>query len=85
MIGREARHRPWIFDPKKANIENAGIKKQILRFIELYEDYENRRSPQEVREHVFWMLRDFKTKQDTKSVLKLKRIDHIEDYVCSLK
>jgi len=85
MIGREARHRPWIFDPKKANIDNAGIKKQILRFIELYEDYENRRSPQEVREHVFWMLRDFKTKQDTKSVLKLKRIDHIEDYVCSLK
>lgn len=85
MVGREARNCPWIFDPKKANIDNEGIRKQILRFVELYETYENRRSSQEVREHVFWMLRDFITKQNTKSVLKFKSIERVKDYIHSLK
>jgi tRNA-dihydrouridine synthase B len=85
MVGREARHRPWIFDPKRANIDNSGIKKQILRFVELYETFETRHSAQEVREHVFWMLRDFETDQDTKSVLKFKAISRIKDYVDSLE
>jgi tRNA-dihydrouridine synthase B len=85
MIGRAARHCPWIFDPKKADIDNEEIREQILRFVQLYETYEKRRSAQEVREHVFWMLRDFKTKQDTKRVLKFKSIDQIKDYILSLK
>ncbi|MEM3640533.1 MAG: tRNA-dihydrouridine synthase family protein [Candidatus Bathyarchaeia archaeon] len=85
MIGRAARHCPWIFDPKKANIDNEGMREQILRFIELYENYENRRSAQEVREHAFWMLRDFKTKQNTKKVLTFKSVDKIKNYVLSLK
>jgi tRNA-dihydrouridine synthase B len=85
MIGRAARHCPWIFNPKKAKIDNERVRDQILRFVELYETYENRRSAQEVREHVFWMLRGFKTKQDTKSVLKFKSIDQIKDYTLSLK
>lgn len=60
-------------------------RKPILRFIELHDAYENRRSAQEVREHVFWMLRNFETKQNTKSILKLRRIDQVRDHVCSLK
>jgi len=85
MIGRGARDRPWIFDPEKQQINNAGIKNQILRFIELYNDYENRESSQEVREHVFWMLKDYTTQQNTRRVLKLRYIDDIEHFVSSLK
>jgi nifR3 family TIM-barrel protein len=85
MIGRGARDCPWIFDPEKSSIYNCEIKKQILRFIELYSEFEKRGSSQEVREHVFWMLRDFVTKQNTRAVLKLRFIEDIEDFVCSLK
>jgi len=81
MIGRGARDRPWIFDPKKTQIDNAEIKKQILRFIELYNKYENRSSSQEVREHVFWMLKDYTTKQNTRAVLNLRYIKEIETFI----
>lgn len=85
MVGRGARDRPWIFDPAKTQIDNEGIKKQILRFIELYNEFENRGSSQEVREHVFWMLKDFVTKQNTRQVLKLRYIEDVEGFVRSLK
>ncbi|MDR0493486.1 MAG: tRNA-dihydrouridine synthase family protein [Nitrososphaerota archaeon] len=85
MIGRGARDRPWIFNPEKQQISNTDIKNQILRFIELYNEYEKRGSSQEVREHAFWMLKDYVTKQDTRAVLKLRYIDDIEHFVKSLK
>ena len=84
MVGRGARDRPWIFDPLKMQIDNRGIKKQILRFIELYRKYENRGSAQEVREHVFWMLKDFKTTQNTRAVMNLKSIGAVEEFIRSL-
>ena len=80
MVGRSARDRPWIFDPLKMQIDNRGIKKQILRFIELYRKYENRGSAQEVREHVFWMLKDFKTTQTTRAVMNLKSIGAVDEF-----
>jgi tRNA-dihydrouridine synthase B len=76
MIGREAQHCPWVFREKTVD-----IKQQILRFIELYEQYENRRSPVEVADHVFWMLRDFKTSEDTKKVHLIQTIPRIKRYV----
>ncbi len=85
MIGRGARDAPWIFNPEKTRIDNAGIKQQILRFIELYKQYELRDSSQEVREHVFWMLKDYVTKQNTRAVLNLRYIEDIEDFVHSLR
>jgi tRNA-dihydrouridine synthase B len=85
MVGRGARDRPWIFDPQKTQIDNAGIKQQILRFIELYRKYENRGSAQEVREHVFWMLKDYSTEQNTRAVMNLKSIGAIESFICSLQ
>jgi tRNA-dihydrouridine synthase len=84
MIGRGARDRPWIFDPKKTQIDNDGIKEQILRFIELYNKYENRGSSQEVREHVFWMLKDYTTKQNTRKVLNLRYIQDIQKFIHQL-
>ncbi|MDR2708331.1 MAG: tRNA-dihydrouridine synthase family protein [Nitrososphaerota archaeon] len=84
MIGRGARDRPWIFNPEKTQIDNADIKKQILRFIELYTKYEKRGSSQEVREHVFWMLKDYTTKQNTRKVLNLRYIKDIEKFVYQL-
>jgi len=84
MVGRGARDRPWIFDPEKTKIDNAGIKAQILRFIELYRKYERRGSAQEVREHVFWMLKDFSTKQNTRAVLNLKSIGAVDNFIHSL-
>ncbi|MGD6852891.1 MAG: tRNA dihydrouridine synthase [Candidatus Bathyarchaeia archaeon] len=85
MVGRGARDRPWIFDVTKAQMGNEGIRRQILRFIELYREFENRGSAQEVREHVFWMLKDFKTQQNTRSVMNCKSIKAVEDFVESLK
>ncbi len=84
MVGRGARDRPWIFDPAKTKIDNEGIREQILRFIELYRKYENRGSSQEVREHVFWMLKDFKTTQNTRSVMNLKSIGAVENFIREL-
>ncbi|MCL2172288.1 MAG: tRNA-dihydrouridine synthase family protein [Candidatus Bathyarchaeota archaeon] len=84
MIGRGARDRPWIFNPKKAQIDNSEIKEQILRFIELYNTYEHRGSSQEVREHVFWMLKDYTTKQNTRKVLNLRYIQDIKEFVYQL-
>ncbi len=85
MVGRGARDRPWIFDAEKTKIDNDGIKAQILRFIELYRKYERRGLSQEVREHVFWMLKDFATKQNTRAVLNLKTIGSVENFVRSLQ
>jgi tRNA-dihydrouridine synthase B len=76
MIGREAQHCPWVFHEKPVD-----IKQQILRFIELYEKYEVRQSPVEVADHVFWMLRDFKTTEDTKKVHVITTIPRIKRYV----
>ena len=80
MIGREAQHCPWIFNQKTVD-----IKQQILRFIELYEQYENRQSAVEVADHVFWMLRDFKTSEDTKKVHFIGTIPRIKRYVNRLQ
>jgi nifR3 family TIM-barrel protein len=85
MIGRGARNCPWVFDPDKMQISNDEIKTQILRFIELYNRYENRGSSQEVREHVFWMLKDYITKQNTRRVLNLRYIEDIKEFVCRLQ
>jgi nifR3 family TIM-barrel protein len=85
MIGRGARDAPWVFDPEKRQISNQGIRQQILRFIELYNKYENRGSSQEVREHVFWMLKDYVTKQNTRTVLNMRYIEDIEKFVRTLK
>jgi tRNA-dihydrouridine synthase B len=76
MIGRAAQHCPWVFNENKV-----GIKQQIMRFIELYETYEQRRSAVEVADHVFWMLRDFKTTEDTKKVHLITTIPRIKRYV----
>jgi tRNA-dihydrouridine synthase B len=76
MIGREAQHCPWVFHEKPVD-----IKQQILRFIELYEQYEYRQSPVEVADHVFWMLRDFTTTEDTKNVHLITTIPRIKRYV----
>ena len=85
MVGRGARDRPWIFDASKAGVGNEGIRRQILRFIELYREFEMRGSSQEVREHVFWMLKDFKTKQNTRAVMNCRSIGAVEEFVQSLK
>lgn len=76
MIGREAQHCPWVFQEKPVD-----IKQRILRFIELYEQYEIRQSPAEVADHVFWMLRDFTTTEDTKKVHLITTIPRIKRYV----
>ena len=76
MIGREAQHGPWVFREKPVD-----IKQQILRFIELYEQYELRQSPVEVADHVFWMLRDFTTTEDTKKVHLITTIPRIKRFV----
>jgi tRNA-dihydrouridine synthase B len=80
MIGREAQHRPWVFNQKLVD-----SKEQILRFIDLYEAYEARKSAVEVADHVFWMLRDFKTKEDTKKVHLITSISRIKRYVSRLE
>jgi nifR3 family TIM-barrel protein len=85
MVGRGARDRPWIFNSGKTKIDNEGIKAQILRFIELYRKYERRGSAQEVREHVFWMLKDFTTNQNTRAVLNLNSIGSVERFVQALQ
>jgi tRNA-dihydrouridine synthase B len=76
MIGREAQHCPWVFSEKPVD-----IKQQIIRFIDLYEQYEARQSAVEVADHVFWMLRDFKTTEDTKKVHLITSIPRIKRYV----
>jgi tRNA-dihydrouridine synthase len=80
MIGREAQHCPWVFSEQPVD-----IKQQILRFIELYEQYEHRQSAVEVADHVFWMLRDFKTTEDTKKVHLITTIPRIKRYVNRLQ
>jgi tRNA-dihydrouridine synthase B len=80
MIGREAQHCPWVFNQNKVD-----MKQQILRFIELYEQYEQRQSPVEVADHVFWMLRDFKTSEETKKVHLIGTIPRIKRYVNRLQ
>lgn len=80
MIGREAQHCPWVFTQQPVD-----IRQQILRFIELYERYETRQSPVEVADHVFWMLRDFKTTEDTRKVHQITSIRRIKRYVNRLQ
>lgn len=80
MIGREAQHCPWVFSEKPVD-----IKAQVLRFIDLYERYETRQEPVEVADHVFWMLRDFKTNEDTKKVHLIGTIPRIRRFVNRLE
>jgi tRNA-dihydrouridine synthase B len=80
MIGREAQHCPWVFNERPVD-----VKQQILRFIELYEKYEKRQSAVEVADHVFWMLRDFKTAEETKNVHLIATIPRIKRYVNRLQ
>lgn len=80
MIGREAQHKPWVF-----NQQPVDIKQQILRFIDLYEQYEKRQSAVEVADHVFWMLRDFQTTEDTKKVHLIGTISQIRRHVNRLQ
>jgi len=80
MIGREAQHCPWVFSNQPVD-----VKQQILRFIELYEQYEIRQSPVEVADHVFWMLRDFNTTEDTKKVHLIGTIPRIRRFVNRLE
>lgn len=80
MIGREAQHCPWVF-----NKQPVDIRQQILRFIDLYEQYEARESAVEVADHVFWMLRDFKTTEDTRKVHLIETIPRIRRFVNRLK
>jgi len=76
MIGRAAQHCPWVF-----NENPVDVKQQIMRFIELYETYEQRQSAVEVADHAFWMLRDFKTNEDTKKIHVITTIPRIKRYV----
>jgi tRNA-dihydrouridine synthase B len=80
MIGREAQHCPWVFNERPVD-----VKQQILHFIELYEQYEKRQSAVEVADHVFWMLRDFKTIEETKDVHLITTIPRIKRYVNRLQ
>jgi tRNA-dihydrouridine synthase B len=80
MIGREAQHCPWVF-----NQNPVDIKQQILRFIDLYEKYEQRQSAVEAADHVFWMLRDFKTQEDTRKVHLITTISRIRRFVSRLE
>lgn len=61
MIGREAQHSPWVFNPDFEKT-NENVKNEILKFIELYEKYEKRQSLKELTQHVFWMFRNIKTR-----------------------
>ena len=79
MIGRESMHRPWVFSQKTID-----IKEQIFRFIDLYTQYEKRQSIQEVADHVFWMLRDYETLEDTKKIHLLRTIPQIKRFVSRL-
>ena len=79
MIGRESMHRPWVFSNKTID-----IKEQIFRFIELYNTYERRQSAQEVADHVFWMLRDYETLENTKKIHLLRTISQIKRFVSRL-
>ncbi len=76
MIGRESMHCPWVFSQKPVD-----IKDQIFRFIDLYVQYEKRQSAQEVADHVYWMLRDYETVEDTKKVHHLATIPQIKRFV----
>jgi hypothetical protein len=66
------------------NQKPVDIRQQILRFIELYETYEQRQTAVEVADHVFWMLRDFRTTEDTKKVHLITTIGRIKRYVSRL-
>lgn len=79
MIGRESMHCPWVFSQ-----DSVDIKEQIFRFIDLYMQYETRRSVMEVADHVFWMLRDYETKENTKKVHLLRTIPQIRRFISRL-
>ena len=80
MIGREARNSPWIFN-KDFKSSNKSIKNEIFKFIELYEKHERRISISELRDHVYWMFRDIKTKQNPKDIHKLNSVEEVEEYI----
>jgi len=86
MVGREAQHSPWIFD-KDFVWDNDSVKKQILRFIDLYEEKERRSSMNELTQHVFWMFRNIKTRlrptwmRECRSADELRAfLDRIQDF-----
>jgi tRNA-dihydrouridine synthase B len=80
MIGREAMHRPWVFNPSPVD-----MKQQILHYIDLYERCSNRRSVVECADHVFWMLRDYPTSQEKKNVHLMGTIPRLRRFVLRLE
>ncbi len=65
MIGREAKYKPWIFDKDlDENMDNEGIRKQILRFLELCEKFSYEFSLEYAKDQAFRMTRDFVTNKD---------------------
>ncbi len=85
MIGRKAMHSPWVFN-KNFVKNNQNVLREILSFIELYERYENRKSVNEVREHVFWMMKDVRVKGpfNPKKIHQLKSVDEIKSFLKKL-
>ncbi|HLC47166.1 MAG TPA: tRNA-dihydrouridine synthase [Candidatus Nanoarchaeia archaeon] len=84
MVGREAKHRPWVFNPDKQRLNNEGVCREILRFLDLYEKHESRSSAREAGEHVFWMLRDFRTKKNTREFMNMESIAMIREALRAL-
>ena len=82
MIGRECKYRPWVFMNKELTQEE--IIKQILRYIELYENYENRSSLDEVRDQVFRMTRDIDVEKDKWAVKDCESIEVVKEFIKNL-
>ena len=82
MVGREAKYAPWIFSNKQLTKDD--IIKQILRYIELYETYENRCSVSEVYDQVFRMTRDIETTINKRDVKECASIAEIKQFISGL-
>lgn len=80
MIGRRAMHAPWVFN-NEFKITNENVKAELLEFVRLYEKYENRSSLNEIREHIFWMFEDIKTKRNPRDIHNLKSVDEIKRFI----
>lgn len=79
MIGREAKYKPWVFNKKELSQEE--IIQQILRYIELYEKYENRNHLDEVRDQVFRMTRDVDVEKNKRAVKDCGSIKEVKEFI----
>ncbi len=82
MIGRETKYAPWVFSNKQLNKEE--IINQILRYIELYEQYEARSSIGEVYDQAFRMSRDIETEINKRDVKECESILDIKKFISNL-